>query len=402
MSVYNYIKQPAKDIPIKAEYDVIVVGGGIGGIAAALAAKRSGAKTLLIEKTFMLGGLATAGLITYYLPLCDGDGNQVSFGIAEELLRLSIRHGKEERDDVEIWLDKNGDKQKRKEIRFQTRFNANLFAILCERLLLDEKVDILYGTSVCDVAQSDGRIHAVFTENKSGRTAYKGKTFIDATGDADLCALSGESTRIFQQGNVLAYWYYECYQNKYRLRALGFADIPDKYKTEERKTNDTRKRYVGLDGEELSTMTCDAHKGILEDFLSKGGIDDTHALGTIATIPQVRMTRCLDGEYTVNDEEKYKYFPDSIGVIADWRKSGAVYEIPFRCLRGNIKNLLVCGRCISVTDDMWDITRVIPVCAVTGQAVGTAAAITDDFSTLDIVSLQNKLRNDKVKIHIEE
>ena len=78
---------------VTASYDVAVCGGGIGGIAAALAAAREGKKVVLLEKQFLLGGLATAGLITIYLPLCDGRGRQVSFGLAEELLRLSITYG---------------------------------------------------------------------------------------------------------------------------------------------------------------------------------------------------------------------------------------------------------------------------------------------------------------------
>ncbi len=78
----KYIQENPKQIPVVGEYDVVVAGGGIAGIAAALAAVRQGAKTLLIEKQFALGGLATLGLVTIYLPLCDGCGRQVSFGIA--------------------------------------------------------------------------------------------------------------------------------------------------------------------------------------------------------------------------------------------------------------------------------------------------------------------------------
>ena len=74
-------------------YEVAVCGGGIAGISAALAAARQGKKVILFEKEYMLGGLGTAGLITIYLPLCDGYGHQVSFGIAEELLKLSITYG---------------------------------------------------------------------------------------------------------------------------------------------------------------------------------------------------------------------------------------------------------------------------------------------------------------------
>ena len=136
------------ETPVKYEYDVLVAGGGIAGIAAALAAARQGAKTVLLEKQFMLGGLATAGLITIYLPLCDGRGTQVSFGIAEELLRLSILHGYETEDDYpKPWLE-NGTPEEKAETRFRVQYNPQLFAIEAERLLKKEGVDILYVTDV--------------------------------------------------------------------------------------------------------------------------------------------------------------------------------------------------------------------------------------------------------------
>ena len=397
-----FITEKSKQVQVKGAYDVIVAGGGIAGISASLAAARTGAKTLLIEKGYMLGGLATAGLVTIYLPLCDGLGNQVSFGIAEELFRLSVKHG-HEAIDASVWLDKNGDKEARKKQRYKTRFNANVCAILCEQLLLETGVEILYGTSVCAAPTENGRITAILTENKSGREAYQARSFVDATGDADLCYLAGENTETFKQGNVLASWYYEYAENEYRLRMLGFSDTPDKYKTEEKKKKDNRKRYVGLDGRELSEMTCSAHQAILNDFLKKGNVNENHALSTIATTPQVRMTRRMDGVYTMNDEEIRTHFPDSVGMFSDWRKAGPVYELPLRCLYGtNVKNLYSCGRCISVTDDMWDITRVIPVCAVSGQAAGTAAAMFESSSKIDIMSLQEKLKADGVKLHIGE
>ena len=112
------------------------------------------------------------------------------------------------------------------------------------------------------------------------------------------------------------------------------------------------------------------------------------------------MTRRICGEYTMDDTEMHQEFYDSIGLIGDWRKKGPIYEIPFRTLYSKkIKNLITAGRSISVTDAMWDITRVIPVCAVTGEAAGIAASISDDFSKLDINVLQNKLKNNGVKLH---
>ncbi len=402
-----FISEPQREIKVTGEYDVIVAGGGVAGISAALAAARQNKKVLLIEKMFMLGGLATAGLVTIYLPLCDGNGRQVSFGIAEELLRLSVKHGYEPFMDGSkdgssrgmAWI--TGDEEGKKKNRFEVQFNANVFAILCEQLLKENGVDILYGTSVCAVNTENNKITHVITENKSGREAYKGFSFVDASGDADLCALSGAKTEILGQGNVLASWYYETVGDEYQLKMLGFSDIPDKYKEKEK--IDNRKRYTGLDGKELSEMTFDSHDALLKDFLKKGGISQTHALTNIASIPQLRMTRRINGAYTMNDEEVFKSFPDSIGMISDWRKAGTIYEIPFRCLYGEeIKNLITCGRIISVTDDMWDITRVIPVCAVTGEAAGVASAMSDDFKNIDKEKYFSILRNNGVKLHITE
>lgn len=92
------------ETPIREETDVLVV-GGIAGVAAALAARRAGARVLLMEKQALLGGLATNGLISWYEPLCDGQGRQLIYGLAEELLRLSFRYG----DDSlpEIWKDRS-------------------------------------------------------------------------------------------------------------------------------------------------------------------------------------------------------------------------------------------------------------------------------------------------------
>lgn len=392
-----FIKEPAKEIPVIGEYDVAVCGGGVAGVAAALAAARNGAKTLLIEKQFALGGLATLGLITIYLPLCDGCGRQVSFGIAEELLRLSIKHGWEDKYPAS-WLE-NGTKAGRIKQRFEVQYNASVFAILCEELLQESGVEILYGTSVCALQKEENRISALILENKSGRQAVLVGAVADCTGDADICAMSGADTAAFQQGNILAAWYYAQNKNRVDLKMLGFADVPDKYKTEAQKQVQQR-RYQGVSGAQLSEMVQDAHRYLLDDFLKSGGITPHYNLTSIASIPQVRMTRRLCGSYTMEDTEMHKHFEDSVGLFSDWRKPGPVYELPLRTLySGKVTNLAAAGRCISVTDDMWDITRVIPVCAVSGQAAGTALAMSRDLTVLDVKKLQEKLKEDGVKLH---
>ena len=96
----------------------------------------------------------------------------------------------------------------------------------------------------------------------------------------------------------------------------------------------------------------------------------------------------------------HKYYDDSKGMVSDWKKRGPIYEVPFRTLyNAQIKNLICSGRCTSVNETMWDIMRVIPCCAVTGQAAGTAAAMTDDFSALDIAKLQEVLTSSGVVLH---
>ena len=384
---------------VHKKYDVVVCGGGVAGISAALAAARGGAKTLLLERQFMLGGLGTAGLITIYLPLCDGYGHQVSFGIAEELLRLSISQGFEARY-PENWLDGVGTRGE-KDKRFQVQYNAQLFAILAEKLLRGTGVDVLYGTWAAGTQVKDGKITHVIVENKSGRLAYEVGSVVDATGDCDIAAFSGAPTCGFKQGNILAGWYYSVGENGYELNPVGASDVPDeeKVKGKEYKTLIDR-RFSGLDGDEISDFVCLSHDATYSHLMKKREGDPEILPVTISTVPQLRMTRKIVGEYELSYKEEHIYFEDSIGMVSNWKKRGPVWEVPFGTLySAKVKNLICAGRCTSVNETLWDVMRVIPCCAVTGQAAGTAAAMTNDFSTLDVKTLQSKLVADGVVLH---
>ncbi len=381
--------------------DVLVCGGGFAGISAALAAARQGKKVILTEKQFVLGGLGTAGIVTVYLPLCDGYGHQVSFGIAEELFRLSISMGAEDRY-PENWLDSNDPSQRGVEFkRFEVRYNPHLFAILAEQLLTKEGVEILYGTYAVAASVKGAKIDAVIFENKSGRFAIGANSVVDATGDADIALFSGAPTENFKQGNVLAAWYYSTGDKGYQLHMLGASDIPD----EDKKEGDSRsylidRRFSGIDGAELSEQVILSHGQTLSDIKLRRKNGENILPVNIASIPQIRMTRRIAGEYTLDTSEMHKYFEDSVGMVSDWKKRGPVYEVPFGTLYSKeVKNLICAGRCTSVTDAMWDIMRVIPCCAVTGEAAGVAAAMTDDFSALDIKKLQAELQKRGVVLH---
>ncbi|MBE6781685.1 MAG: FAD-dependent oxidoreductase [Ruminococcaceae bacterium] len=377
-------------------YDVAVCGGGVAGISAALAAAREGKKVILFEKQYMLGGLGTSGLIAIYLPLCDGLGHQVSFGIAEELLKLSITYGAEGRY-PENWLDGNGCKSDK---RFEAQYNPQLFAILTEKLLLENGVDILYGSYVVGVSTQNNRITELYVENKSGKTAYSAVSVVDATGDCDIAHFAGVPTAHFEQGNLLAAWYYYTDSSGYHLQMVGEADIPEEEKTGSTPKPLDERRFAGLDGKEISEQVCLSHQKTLKHWLEKRESDKEATLSTIATIPQIRMTRKIVGEYELSHTGMHTYFEDSIGMVSNWKKRGPVYEVPFRTLYNKkMKNLIVAGRCTSVNQTLWDIMRVIPCCAVTGQAAGTAAAMTDDFTTIDILKLQHKLQAVGVVLH---
>ncbi len=397
----GYINESIKT-EITKECEVLVAGGGIAGIASALAAARNGAKVLLIEREYMLGGLATAGLITIYLPLCDGNGRQVSFGIAEELLLLSITDNCIEAKEPVHWLADYSKEVRAQNERFEVQYNAQYFALLAEKLLLDSGVEILYGTVCCAADVNDGKINAIICENKSGRFGVKVKSVVDCTGDADCCKAAGADTALFCAGNVLAAWHYSYNDNDgYFLRTRGAADVPDSVKGQvayEDTLSD--RRFGGIDGDELSEQTQMSHAVMLEDIMKARKADKSYVPATIPTIPQIRMTRRICGVRTLDLNEMHTHFEDSIGMVSDWRRRGPVWEVPFGTLYGDkIKNLITAGRMTSVTDDLWDVMRVIPCCAVTGQAAGTAAAMSDDFANLDLAALQAQLVRNGVVLH---
>ena len=266
--------------PIRYTPRVLVCGGGVAGIAAAIAAAREGADVLLVERGFLLGGLATAGLVTIFLPLCDGCGKQVSFGLAEELLRLSVALSCDGKRGAELWLHaRNPQDRLPPAPRFEVNFNPQLFALQAEELLLRLGVRILYGTSAVAVSVRDRKIQAVMMEGKSGRFAVAPVCVIDATGDADLAALAGAPVVRFGQGNVLAAWYYTAGKNGYCLRPLGVADIPDEqniYRTLKGKAfkemcHKMRLFYNKYDSIQNAIIQKKASVGDLIDLLSNWG-----------------------------------------------------------------------------------------------------------------------------------
>ncbi|MCD4823482.1 MAG: FAD-dependent oxidoreductase [Phycisphaerae bacterium] len=390
------VTEPARNIKITGRYDVVVVGGGVAGVAAAVAASRCGAKTLLVEKEYALGGLATLGLVVAYLPLCDGRGQQVSFALAEELLLLTTRDGSATV--PQCWL-KNGDQAKRASERYFLHFNPASAILLLEEFICDNGVDLLYDTRFSTVIKSNGRIEAAVFENKSGRIAIECGSIVDATGDADICVAAGEQT-ISLDTNTAGGWYYATSDKGLELFKLYKPFDPEGKVVPE----NGGKGYSGSDGRSVTEHMLDSRAMIRQHVAgirSKRG-DETIWPFLIPTFAGFRMTRRLKGrtDFLASDREIYA---DSIGLIGDWRESGPVYSIPFSALAAvSTSNLVTAGRCISADGYGWDQSRSIPACVVTGQAAGTAAAFSDTPALIDTGKLQQELGNQGCKLRLDE
>ena len=186
------------------KYDVVVAGAGIAGIAAAVAAARKGMKTALVEKQTLIGGLATSGLILVYLPLCDGNGTQVTFGIAEELLLRSMNYGPF--DLPEKWGGPAGNKCE--ENRYKCYFNPAGFTLELDKILLEAGVELFLDTMVIS-AETDEKnaVRSIRVANASGSFTIEGKCFVDTTGDASLVRRAGGE---FETGeNYISPWWME-------------------------------------------------------------------------------------------------------------------------------------------------------------------------------------------------
>jgi len=389
----GYINEPPRRLRVIGSYDTVVVGGGVAGVAAAVAAGRGGANVCLLEKETALGGLATLGNVVLYMTMCDGRGRKVVGGIGEELMDLSIADGF---GDIPKAWKRGGSKAARARTRLHTVFNPASYMLALEKLILASGVKLYYDMRFCGVSKDrrSGKIAAVVVESKSGRQAIRCRTVIDASGDADVCAAAGEPT-ISLDTNAPSAWCYAYDGRKLQLQKVQ--GVIDRFARPVK----GQKGYRGDDVESLTQQVIDSREMIRKRIarLKRESGRDVYPFA-ISLLADVRMTRRLRGRYDLDRRDDRKRFDDCIGLIGDWREPGPIWSIPYRCLvAAKTPNLIVAGRCISVANNVWDATRVIPACAVTGHAAGVAAAMVAQrhgrFSRLDVSALQAALRDRK-------
>ncbi len=414
-------------------YDLVIIGGGFSGTAAAISAGRSGLSVLLIEKTNCLGGAATNCLVNPFMPnfiMKDTSSGKEKFPLSQglfseiqnELVKIMPQH---------------------KTTKEHGIFHEEYLKIVLNRMVIDSNVDLLFHSYLINVKKDGEQLQSVIVTNKSGIQEFSADYFIDATGDADLAVLSDCPYHLGRKEDHLCQPMTLCFRvanvniEKYRKAR---PKIDGLYKEMQKRGeikniredvlifnnlingvlhfNSTRVVKLNpVDAFDLTKAEIAAREQVLElfSFMKKNidGFQESELLMTASAIG-VRESRMIDGEHLLTGEELIACtrFEDSIalgnydidihnpegsGTSHYYFKEGQYYTIPYRSLiPKNVSNLLVAGRCISATHEAQASIRIIPIVCCIGEAAGTAIGIASseksDVRSVPIKALQKKLK----------
>ena len=399
-------------IPVYRDVDVVVVGGGIAGIAAAVAAARQGKKTVILEKYAALGGLATLGQVCVYLPLDDGVGHRIFSGLAEELLYTSIKYSY---NDLPTCWKMGTEYVDRPEGRYASTFNIPAAIFAYDELCAQEGVETIFDVVFSEPIMDDNKVLGVICESKQGRVAIMGKQFIDASGDADLMSRAGAAT--VKKASICSHWAYEM-----ELSTVKKAIDEDKGVLQALQLRWLGARPHGGDLNAYAVPTFEGttidgvngylktSRGMALDYL-KQNLRSDYAMMTLPTMPQFRTSQHIVGMSTLDyEKDAEKYVEDSVGIVSNGIGGDVVQvsEYPYGGLIDcKIENVYAAGRIVSTDEKMgWEMMRLIPACAFTGEAAGTAAALAMDqkvtAQALDVKKLQGVLEKNNVVIHMSD
>jgi len=371
------ITEPAREIPVLAETDVLVIGGGPAGVAAAISASRAGAETYLVERYNHLGGLWTGGLVLPYLSTHAVDKQnrrrQVIYGLGGEMAERLF--------DLGMAIH---------EINPVIDPEAGKFVL--DEMIQEAGVKMLYHSWGVNAIMDGNIIRGVFIESKNGRQAVLAKVVIDCTGDGDVFHWAGENYEnmhyhiglVHRLGNI----------DRINKNAPGYKKVPIGKPTPIPSVNwvnmHGKDNQNGIDMLSLSELQLEYRREIwesVEEIKKTPGHEDVFLLDTASQMG-VRMSRILDGEYrlTLEDSMTYKNFDDAIGISGAWTTmlyngkkivpaERPMWQIPYRSLLPKTtENLVVAGRCFCFEKELVEDTRIIGTCLVTGQGAGAAAA----------------------------
>ena len=415
-----------------SEYNLIVIGGGLSGVAAAVCAAREGLNVLLVERMGCLGGAmsncSVYPFMKHAIKYADGTKRILSAGIFAEMCKRHRELG---------GVSERG-------------WHPEIFKIMLDRLVEESNVKVMFHTQLIDVVKEDRKISAVRLLGKHGIFEVNADYFIDASGDGDLMAYAGCEYQLGRESDGL------CQPMTTNFRISG-VDI-EKYKEDKPHLQELFKRFneegkisvprenmlingnLGegvlhfnstrvvkmnpLDSTDLSLAEMEARRQVLEiyNFLRTNsdafknstlvlvapeiGVRESRKLKGVHVLTADELKQCVDfedsialGNYMIDIHN-----PDGVGTYRYRFQPEEYYRIPYRSLvPKEIDNMLVAGRCLSADHEAHSAVRIMPICACLGQAAGTAIAQAQHTGktvhTVDISAVQSKLVANGAEIH---
>ena len=446
-SDFKTVTEPARTLPVYGEFDVVVIGGGPAGLAASVSAARHGARTLLVERYGFLGGMGTAGGVTNFAGLYgrrNGEMQQLVHGVVDDLLvRIDALGGLNQPQDG---------MQGRIRVR---SYDVSAYKCAADQLLVSAGVQLLFHAWAAAVVMEGRSIAALVVETKSGRQAIRAHRFIDCSGDADVAHFAGVPfelgdgqgsalfpSTMFRVGHVdapralAAVGEFSAINKlmdesalsepgRYRFPRQGAILRPNKNPTEWRANVTQIRNAAGMamdatNARQLSEGELEGRRQITEYFrFLKNEVPGFEQSAIVDIAPQVgiRETRRICGDYALTGEDilSSARFDDVVGINAwpmEMHVDGAISwgfprdeqracnDLPWRMLTNSVvSNLLVAGRCASMTHEGQSAARASGGCFVMGQAAGTAAALLASgqiFRDINVAVLQHQLSQDGV------
>ncbi|MDP6706308.1 MAG: FAD-dependent oxidoreductase [Alphaproteobacteria bacterium] len=439
------VREPARDIPVFATTDVLLVGGGPAGTAAAVGAARTGASVVLAERYNHLGGLATGGLVIWIDRMTDWSGNHVIKGVAEELLdRLPkdaiLGPPKEHWGSRDESVVKQWDKRYsafRGVVTWAPMIDPEWLKLETLNMVLESGVDLLLHTWMAAPIVEDGVLKGAIFESKEGRRAVLAKTVVDTTGDGDMYAQSGAD----YEGDIEGDHIHHCANTAFLWAGV---DIPRWFRFQDEEPEGFREfmakgreetgnfilpmpawrddvvvfmgpRFSGFsvtDVDDLTAVEIVSREALVKllDYYRKAAPGFENAW-VMLTAPQLgaRHSRRLKG-VTMMTGEAWKtgvVHSDEVGISPPLGPNFPNVSVPYgSLLPTEVDNLLVAGRHMATDSQTHTFMREVPQCWLTGHAAGIAAALSVGADVaprdLEVRGLQSELRKQGAHLRPEE